>query len=272
MPQQQKPSVEAAARDSTVMLAAMGVLAYAASMMTHEGLGHGGYCFAVGSRTTMMTGWMETCAFPGVAPLGIKAAGPGMQLCAGLLAWRLLPRSALKTARLHYFLWLYMVFNLFIASSYIAFSGITGIGDAAGVIAGRQPRFLWRSGLVLLGSVAYFLFMQLTARELKRLAGFDDNRRRLYRLVWIPYASAGVFAFCAGILNQTMEHGLAIEMASLSSFGSGAGLFYLPEAQRRMELATPSQTSYVRWNVAWGIAAAFVFTIFLFLIGPGLKL
>ncbi len=147
------------------MLAALGILAYAASMMTHEALGHGDYCLAVGGHTTMLTGWMERCAFPGVAPLGIKAAGLGMQFYAGLLIWLLLPLAAPKAARLRYFLWLYTVFNLFISSSYVAFSGVTDFGDAADLIAGHQPRFPWRSALVLLGSITYFLSMQATARN-----------------------------------------------------------------------------------------------------------
>lgn len=271
MIRQNKPLRQAAVRDSTLMLAAIGTLAYAASMMTHEALGHSGYCLAAGGRTTMLTGWMETCSFPGVTPLRIKAAGPGMQFFAGLLTWLLLFFSAPKLARLHYFLWLYMVFNLFISSSYIAFSGVTGFGDAADLVAGHQPRLLWRGGLVLLGSTAYFLSMQGAARQLKQFAGSDNERRCLYRLVSIPYGSAGVFACCAGLLNQTMKHGLAIEMALLSSFASGSGLFYLPYAQRRMTSAIPSQIAYVRWNGAWGIAGAFVVTIFLLFIGPGLK-
>jgi hypothetical protein len=34
--------------DNAVVLGALGVLAYAASMMTHEALGHGVYCLAAG--------------------------------------------------------------------------------------------------------------------------------------------------------------------------------------------------------------------------------
>ncbi len=43
------------------MLAALGMLAYIASIMTHEALGHGGYCLAAGGHNTMLTGWWETC-------------------------------------------------------------------------------------------------------------------------------------------------------------------------------------------------------------------
>jgi hypothetical protein len=38
-----------------MMLGALGILAYAASMMTHEALGHGGYCLALGGHNVMLT-------------------------------------------------------------------------------------------------------------------------------------------------------------------------------------------------------------------------
>ena len=262
---------QAASRDSAMMLAALGILAYAASMMTHEAVGHGSACLAVGGHNVMLTAWMESCDFLGAPRLAVKAAGPGVQFGAGLLAWLVLHLSAPRAARLRYFLWLYMAFNLFISSSYVAFSGFTEFGDAAELIAGHQPRVVWRTGLVLLGSVVYFLSMQATALELKRFAGLDHESRRMYRLVWIPYVSAGVFACATAALNTTMGHGEALRLAALSSFASGAGLFSLPDGHLPMVLRIPYQTIYVRWSAAWGVVAAMVIMVFLFLIGPGLQ-
>jgi hypothetical protein len=276
------------------MLAALGILAYAASMMTHEALGHGGYCLAAGGHNTMLTPWRETCNFPAAASLGIKAAGPGVQFGAGLLAWlglRLLSRYAPPgVARLRGFLWLYMVFNLLVASGYVAFSGVTDLGDAAELIARLHPPIVWRGGLILLGSVFYFLSMLAAALELKRFAGPDDGNRRLFRLVWFPYAAAGVFACCTGAsnqtmgrgasiglavaspaFNQTMGHGAAIGMAVLSSFGAGTGMLFLPAMQFGIASKERSPTVYLNWSAAWGVAAAAVIAAFLFFIGPGLK-
>jgi hypothetical protein len=70
--------------DNAVVLGALGVLAYAASMMTHEALGHGVYCLAAGGHNTGLTAWAEGC---NLHPVGIEAAGPGLQFAAGLLAW-----------------------------------------------------------------------------------------------------------------------------------------------------------------------------------------
>jgi len=269
------------------MLAALGILAYAASMMTHEGLGHGGYCLAAGGHNVALTAWWETCNFPTDAPLGIKAAGPGVQFGAGLLAWlvlHLLPPSAM---RLRCFTLLYMVFNLFVSCSYVAFSGVTDLGDGAELIAPLHPLIAWRGGLFLLGSVAYFLSMRAAAFELKRFAGLDDRSSRLFRLVWIPYATAGVFACCTGALtmehrtavglavaspalNHTMGQWAALEMAALSSLGAGSGMFALPEMQRGMESRGLSPAVYLNWSTAWGVATAAVIALFFFFIAPGL--
>lgn len=66
-----------ASKDSTVMLVLLAILAYAASMMTHEALGHGVYCLAAGGHNVMLTGWMESCSVSGGH--GMKAAGSGIQ-------------------------------------------------------------------------------------------------------------------------------------------------------------------------------------------------
>lgn len=262
---------QAAPHDSAMMLAALGILAYAASMMTHEAIGHGGFCLAVGGHNAMLTAWGERCDFSGVHPSGFEAAGPGVQFGAGLLASLVLHLIPPAAARLRYFLWLYMVFNLLISSGYISFSGVTNYGDAAVLIAGLHPRIVWRGGLILLGSVVYFLSMQAAALELKRFGGLNAESRRLFRLVWIPYIAAGVFACCTGALNQTMGHGVAVGLAAASSFGGNAGILGLPAMQREMASKEPSPTIYLKWSAAWGVASAVVIAAFLFLIGPGLE-
>ena len=271
------------------MLAALGTLAYAASMMTHEALGHGGYCLAAGGHNVMLTPWWETCHFPGAPAIGIKAAGPAVQFGAGLLAWLVLPRLRPGATPLRCFLWLYMVFNLLVSSSYVAFSGATGAGDAAELLARLHPPAVWRGGLILLGAAVYFLSMLAAALELKRLAGSDDGERRLFRLVSIPYAAAGVFACCAGTmnllvghaanglavaspaLNRTLGHAAALGLAAASSFGAGSGMFGLAPLGRRIRSGGSSPAVYLRWSTAWGVVAALVILIFLFFLGPGLE-
>lgn len=122
--------------------------------------------------------------------------------------------------------------------------------------------------LILLGAVVYFQSMRATALEFKRFAGLDDGGKRLFRLVWIPYVTAGALACCAGALNRTMGHGIAIGLAAASSFGAGLGMLWLPDMQRVMTLSAPAPSVYLSWSAAWAVV---VVVAFLFFIGPGLK-
>lgn len=251
------------------MLGAVGILAYAASMMTHEALGHGGYCIAAGGHNAMLTAWAERCNFPNAQPFGIEAAGPGLQFAAGLLSWRALPRLPQRASRLRYFFWLYMIFNLFVSSGYVAFSGVTDFGDAAVIIAGLSPHMLWRGLLILIGAAGYYLAMWVAAAELKRLLGTRDGGRPIFRLVWIPYVAAGIFACCAAALNRTMPTGVAVGLAVASSFGAGFGMLRLPDMQRRMT-SRPAPGIHIEWSTGWAFAALVVIAAF-FLIGRGLE-
>jgi hypothetical protein len=254
--------------DNAVVLGALGVLAYAASMMTHEALGHGVYCLAAGGHNTGLTAWAEEC---NLHPVGIEAAGPGLQIAAGLLAWLVLRPLSPDAARLRYFFWLYMVFDLFISSGYVAFSGVTNFGDAAVIISGFRPHIVWRGVLILLGAATYYLSMRATALELERFAGTDRDGKRLFRLVWIPYVAVGVFACCAAALNRTMPASTVIGLAAASSLGAGFGMLCLPAMQRRVAIGAPRSSVYLGWSATWVLAAALVVAGFLLFIGPGLE-
>jgi hypothetical protein len=248
------------AADNAIVIGALGILAYAASMMTHEALGHGVYCLAAGGHNTGLSAWAEEC---NLHPAGIEAAGPGLQFAAGLLAWLVLHLLSPDAARLRYFFWLYMVFDLFISSGYVAFSGVTNFGDAAVIIAGSRPHSVWRGVLFFLGAATYYLSMRATALELGRFAGTDRDHRRLLRLVWIPYVAVGVFACCAAALNRTMPSGTLIGLAAASSLGAGLGMSRLPAMQCRVAIGAPETNIYLRWNATWVLAAAVVVAGFL---------
>ena len=274
----------AESRDSAAMLAALGALAFASSTMTHEALGHGGYCLAVGGHNTLLTPWSETCHFPGLPRLGTKAAGPGVQFGAGLLAWLALYRVPPNASRLRYFLWLCMTLSLFLSSGYVAFSGILNAGDAAELVAPLHSPLAWRGVLLLLGATVYFLSMRASAYELRRFAGSDNGMRRLFRLVGVPYASVGLFACCTLAMNRIVGHGVSglgvaspglhrtVGLAGLalaSSFGAGLGMFGLPPTVHGRPLRNASPAHYVRWSAAWGSLAGAVILVFLFSLGPG---
>ena len=174
-----------------------------------------------------------------------------MQFGFGLLAWLALHRVSSNAARLRYFLWLCMTLSLFISSGYVAFTGILNAGDAAELVAPLHNSLVWRSVIILLGSTVYFLSMRAAAYELRRFAGSDVEMNRLFRLVWIPYASVGIFACCTIAMNRIIGHalsGLAVAspglnrtvgllgLALASSFGAGSGMFGLPPMSRYTSL------------------------------------
>jgi hypothetical protein len=182
---------------------------------------------------------------------------------------RLLPAGS---PNLRCLLWLYMVFNLFIASGYVAFSGVTDFGDAAVVIAGLEPHALWRGLLVLLGAAVYFFSMRAAALELERVAGSEDGGRRARRIVWFPYLAAGVLACCGAALNRTMPSTLAaLGLAAASSFGAGWGMLQLPNMQSRGAVNEADRGSRIRFRLVWVLAAAVVAAAFIFVLGPGVE-
>jgi hypothetical protein len=254
--------------DDAITLGALGVLAYVASMMTHEALGHAVLCIQAGGHNVMLSGWAEGCDLAPL-PLRVTVAGPLAQFGAGLLAWLAIRRlSAGVGMASRSFLWLYMVFDLLISSSYVAFSGLTDFGDGAVAIAGLSPHWLWRTVLVVFGAVLYYLSMWAAAVELARIIDRDGDKR-LNRFLWIPYLTAGVVACCAGAMNKTMAPGTAIGLAALSSFGSGFGVVRVPDLQRREVVKTAGVGAYVARSLPWVAAALVAGAVFVFILGPG---
>ncbi len=84
-----------------------------------------------------------------------------------------------------------MTLNLLISTGYVAFSGLTQIGDAAECIAGLHPPLVWRGLLIFGGLLLYFASMQAAAIEFRRFCGLGGDGKRLFRLVWIPYVATG---------------------------------------------------------------------------------
>jgi len=268
-PKHTEAAQAAIGRDNLVTLGALGILAYVASMMTHEALGHGALCIVAGGRNVMLTGWGEACDLHPV-PIGITAAGPALQFGAGLLTWLVLRQLTPGRHMVQRsFLWLYMVCGLFISSSYVAFSGLTNFGDSATIIAGFSPPWLWRTLLVVFGAVAYYLSMWVAAFELRRIVGNDDDQR-LRNFLWVAYLAIGLLACCAGALNRTMPPRVALELAALTSFGSGFGMVRLPDLLHHMATQTALRLPYLRWSLPWVLGAAVAGALFVLVLGPGI--
>jgi Na+-transporting NADH:ubiquinone oxidoreductase subunit NqrD len=251
--------------DNIAVLAALGVLAYGASMLTHELLGHGTVCALGGGHTIRLSAWGEACS---IQPAGIAAAGPTVQFLGGLTAWGVLRAVPGRFAALRHLLWLVMVFDLLVSSGYLVLSAVTGFGDAAVVIAGLAPVPLWRVLLFVLGAGLYYGSMLLCAAELRRFAG--DDVARLKRLTVIPYIAAGIVALAGGALNRTLPPLAGLELAAASAFGGAFGLIRLPDLQQSLRRVTPGPIVLLQPSVVWMAAGALGAVAFVLLLGRGI--
>ncbi|MGZ7056528.1 MAG: hypothetical protein ACXVK3_13440 [Candidatus Angelobacter sp.] len=108
-------------------------------------------------------------------------------------------------------------------------SGIGNFSDWALVVAGWQPPWAWRVGLVALGTVTYFLlFVPLCLRELRPHIGRNPEIRvsRARQLTVVPYLTGGVLSCAAGALNPVWPL-LILVSAAAASFGGHSGLAWM---------------------------------------------
>jgi hypothetical protein len=140
----------------------------------------------------------------GVYPRWIPAGGGIGNLLVGLLslvALAMLPATSRPSLR--YFFVLVAAFNLFFAAGYPAYSGIALFGDWAAVIAGLNPAWLYRTLLVIVSVVLYYMSMVLVAGQLRPLIdpGAPNARTRLQHITLVPYLAAIAAAALAASFN-----------------------------------------------------------------------
>src|SRR5579864_2992199 len=155
-------------------VAAIAIVATVITDFIHEGLGHGGMCVATGGQPLVLS----TVHFECSAETRLVAAGGTLANLVSGAVLLVAARAVTRSASWRYFFWLLLTFNLFDAGGYFLFSGIGNFGDWAMVVAGWQPAWAWRIGLITLGMVTYFLlFVPLCLRELRPLLQRDPGIR-----------------------------------------------------------------------------------------------
>ena len=251
-------------------VAAIAVVATVIANVIHEGLGHGGMCVATGGHPLALS----TVHFECSEETRLVAAGGTLaNLVFGALSW-LAARAVKQSASWRFFFWLLMTFNLFDAGGYFLFSGIGNFGDWAAVVAGWQPAWAWRVGLIALGMVTYFLwFVPLCLRELRPFLGRDSEirLRRARRVTLASYFTAGILSCGAGALNPVGPL-LILVSAAASSFGGHSGLAWMWTLLQGPRIPSSElQLPEIERSRGWMIAGVILAVAFIAGLGPGVK-
>ncbi len=251
---------------------AIALVAYAASNVLHEAVGHGGACVALGEKPLVLSSVHFDCgeeAMSALARRGASAAGTIVNFIAGALALvAFKTTNPLQKRHTAYFLWLFTTLNLLMGAGYFLFSGVGGIGDWAAVAGGTMSPLIWRPAMAVFGGLLYFVLARRSAQWLRSLVGSDELSMRRSKLLTVPAYIAGGLLFClSGVFNPVGPVLIAVSAAA-ASFGGASGLLWLTEFLRRAEhSAEPAELdrSYV-----WIVAGCIVSLIFVAILGPSI--
>jgi hypothetical protein len=251
-------------------IAAIAIAATVIANFIHEGLGHGGMCIATGGQPLALSTVHFECS---PDPRLVAAGGTIANLIFGTLFWGA-ARAMKQAAPWRYFFWLLMTFNLLEAGGYFLFSGIGNIGDWTAVVAGWQPAWAWRLGLVALGTVTYFfLFVPLCLRELRPFLGKNAKIRvrRARQLTLVPYFTSTTLSCAAGALNPVGPL-LILISAAAASLGGHSGLAWMSNLLYGPRIpSTQLQMPEIERSWGWVIAAVILAILFIAGLGPGVN-
>jgi hypothetical protein len=257
-------------------VASLAVLAYAIANVLHEGFGHGGACLLVGGAPQLLTSASFDCGTDNLAPSAgrvVAAAGTIVNLAAGggaLLAYR---HADARAPAIRFFLWLFATVNLMTGFGYFCFSGIGRIGDWADVMAGVRPEWLWRLVLATGGFAFYWILTRHAFALLSRLIGGRGSDRFPIgrRLALVSYVSGAVLYCVAGALNPNGPRLLFISAAA-ASLGGTSGLWWGTNFLRGGRAASTESPTRIPQDLRVVTAAAIAAILFVFVLGPGIRL
>lgn len=258
----------------TLTIAGLGVLAYAAANVLHEGVGHGGACVLVGGTPRLLTSVSFDCACPtAAAERVVAAAGTIVNLVVGGGAAWAYGRAADRGPALRFFLWLFATINVMQGFGYFLFSGVGRIGDWADVMAPVHPEWAWRVTLAIAGGALYYLATVRAFSALARLiGGLPSDRFPIgKRLSLLAYAAGAVLYGVAGLLNPGGAV-LLLVSAAAASLGGTSGLAWGPKLLRAPQggPSTPAPIRIAR-DATILAAAVVVALVFIFVLGPGIR-
>lgn len=260
-------------RDNLITVAAIGVLAFIATDIAHEVIGHGVGLILAGGRSGVLTTTRLIYAAQLPAPRWriFDLGGP-----LGNLAWASLCLALQRiirgaASRLRLFLWTTAMFSLFWEFGYLLKCAISGNGDGMALIDGLKPAALWRGLLFVAGLMLYRGAIRLLASELHFVVRLNDSRwrGRVSRLLWTIYLAGGLTA-CAGALFDPRGAAEIFNSAAMTSFIACAGLALVPRLFANYADRQSSSASIFR-SVALTIFAGAALLFFVLVLGPGIR-
>jgi len=252
---------------------AIALVAYAASNVLHEAVGHGGACVMLGGKPLVLSSVHFECGeerLSALARRGVSAAGTVVNFIAAALALvAFKSTNPVRKPHAAYFLWLFTTLNLLMAAGYFLFSGVGNIGDWAKVASGTAAPLIWRPTMAAFGGGLYFLLARRSARWLRALVGGDELSMKRSKRLTVPAYIAGGLLFCvSGLFNPVGPILIAISAAT-ASLGGTSGLLWLTESLGGTQ--SSAERADLGRSYAWIGAGCVASLIFVGILGPGIQ-
>jgi hypothetical protein len=233
--------------------------------MVHEVLGHGAACRLTGVRRLgLSTIGLQTETSSRL----VASAGAIANVIAGVLSLAVARRRRFDVSG--YFLWLFGFVNLMNGTGYLMASALTGSGDWAVVVAGREPALVWRLSMGLIGVITFAASI-LWARDVMRrwvVAG-EVAAEDVPRLTVTPYLAGGLLFTLASVFNP-VGPGMILTSGIAASFGLTFGLLFVARASFPAPAAA-SAPQALPMNTAWVVLGFAVAIVFVAVLGPGVR-
>lgn len=261
-------------RLSIATIVCIALPAFGLESVAHEVLGHTVTAWLTGVKVVLISSTLlQTQGGNRLVP----ASGPLANLLFGVLAYLALRRMRqMSAARL--FLWLFAFANLFLCFGYILYSGVIDFGDAAYVIAGLRPAWLYRAGLILLGVCGYEYSMRLAVRDLLGFVrGGSLLREGVPRILYVSCLSGGLLYVVASAFNP-ISPSLILYDGVAAAFGVAFGLVRAARVVQGLSKDLPAVSgaeqpalSAIPFSAAWVAFGSIFAVLFVFFLGRGIR-
>lgn len=241
----------------------------------HEHGGHALACVVQGGLPKELGAFYIDCDYRAMSDSGIRMvafAGPLMSLLVGLVSLVFFDRTAKDQSARKFFWWHFATVNLMVATGYLLFSGVSGIGDLGmgpnEGLHGLQPEWLVRVGLVIAGLASYIGVILVSIRKMDTFIGGEGNERvgRAQMLSLTAYLTGGIISVLIGFLNP---HGIIIVLISsvASGMGGTSGMAWMMQLLNRKKNTGEAPFTLGRhWGWIAGSAAFLV--VYAAVLGP----